>query len=45
MAGILDILNSDLGKTLINGASQQFGQDEGKTANAYSNALPLILEQ
>ena len=43
MAGILDLLNSDLGKTLISGASKQFGQDEGKTANALGAALPLIL--
>ena len=43
MGGILDLLNSDLGKTLISGASKQFGQDEGKTANALGAALPLIL--
>ena len=43
MAGILDLLNSNLGKTLISGASKQFGQDEGKTTNALSTALPLIL--
>ncbi|MDV7188388.1 DUF937 domain-containing protein [Lutibacter sp. TH_r2] len=43
MAGILDLLNSDLGKTLISGTSKQFGQDEGKTANALGAALPLIL--
>ena len=43
MAGILDLLNSDLGKTLISGASKQFGQDEGKTTSALSAALPLIL--
>lgn len=43
MAGILDLLNSDIGKTLISGASKQFGQDEGKTANALGAALPLIL--
>ena len=43
MAGILDLLNSDLGKTLISGASKQFGQDESKTTSALSAALPLIL--
>lgn len=43
MAGILDILNSDTGKTLISGASKQFRQDEGKTTIALSTALPLIL--
>ena len=43
MAGILDLLNSDIGKTLISGASQQLGQKEEKTASALSTALPLIL--
>ncbi|REE81651.1 uncharacterized protein DUF937 [Lutibacter oceani] len=43
MAGILDLLNSDLGKTLISGTSQQFGQDKGKTTSALNAALPLIL--
>ncbi|SNR33520.1 DUF937 domain-containing protein [Lutibacter flavus] len=43
MAGILDLLNSDLGKTLISGASKQFGQDEGKTTSALNAAFPLIL--
>ncbi len=43
MANLLDLLNSDLGKTLINGTSQQLGQDKDKTASALSAALPLIL--
>lgn len=43
MAGILDLLNSDLGKTLVSGASQQLGQDQNQTASALSAALPLIL--
>lgn len=43
MAGILDLLNSDLGKTLISGASKQFGQNESKTTSALNTALPLIL--
>ena len=43
MASILDLLNSDIGKTLISGASQQLGQDKGKTTTALSAALPLIL--
>jgi hypothetical protein len=43
MNNILDLLNSDLGKTLINGTSQQLGQDKNKTASALSAALPLIL--
>ena len=43
MASILDLLNSDIGKTLISGASQQLGQDKAKTTSALSAALPLIL--
>ena len=43
MAGLLDLLNSDLGKTLVNNASSQLGQDKAKTASALSAALPLIL--
>lgn len=43
MASILDLLNSDIGKTLINGASKQLGQDQNKTATAMKAALPLIL--
>ncbi len=43
MASILDLLNSDIGKTLISGASQQLGEDKTKTTSAMSAALPLIL--
>ena len=43
MASILDLLNSDIGKTLVNGASQQLGQDQKTTTTALGAALPLIL--
>ena len=43
MSGILDLLNSDMGRTLISGASQQLGQGEEQTTSALSAALPLIL--
>ncbi len=43
MAGLLDLLNSDIGKTLISGASQQLGQNKVQTTSALSTALPLIL--
>lgn len=43
MESILDLLNSDVGKTLISGTSQQLGQSEAKTSSALSAALPLIL--
>lgn len=43
MASILDLLQSDLGQTLINGAAQKTGQSSDKTANVLSQAMPLIL--
>ncbi len=42
MSGILDLLNSPIGQTLINGASQQLGQGKKQTASALTTALPLI---
>ena len=43
MAGLLDLLNSDLGKQLISGASAQTGASENKTAEVLSMALPVLL--
>lgn len=43
MASILDLLQSDMGKTLIQGVSQKTGQSSDKTANVLSQAMPLIL--
>ncbi len=43
MSSILDLLNSDLGKTLISGASQRTGQPADKTASVLSQAMPLNL--
>ncbi|MGV8947517.1 MAG: DUF937 domain-containing protein [Lutibacter sp.] len=43
MEKLLDLLNSDLGKSLVNNASKQLGQDKGKTSSALTAALPLIL--
>lgn len=43
MAGIFDLLKGPMGKMLISGASKQLGLGEGKTQNALSAALPLIL--
>lgn len=43
MEKLLDLLNSDLGKSLVNNASSQLGQDKGKTSSALTAALPLIL--
>jgi hypothetical protein len=43
MAGILDLLNSDLGKTLIQGASSQAGAPANKTSDLLSMALPVLM--
>ncbi|MAW94949.1 MULTISPECIES: DUF937 domain-containing protein [unclassified Leeuwenhoekiella] len=43
MAGLLDLLNSDLGKQLISGASAQTGASESKTADVLSMAMPVLL--
>ena len=43
MAGLLDLLNSDLGKTLVNSASKELGQNKVQTTSALTTALPLIL--
>ncbi|MBT8262377.1 MAG: DUF937 domain-containing protein [Bacteroidia bacterium] len=43
MAGILDLLKSDLGKQLISGASQETKQPEDKTAQVVQMALPLLM--
>ena len=43
MASILDLLNSDVGKTLINGTSRQLGQNKTRTKSAMNAALPLLL--
>lgn len=43
MAGLLDLLNSDLGKTIISGVGSQVGADDSKTGDVLSMAMPLIL--
>lgn len=43
MSGILDLLNSPIGKTLVNGAASQMGMDSNKAGGALQSALPLIL--
>lgn len=43
MSGILDLLNSPVGKTLVNGAASQLGMDKNKAGSAIQTALPLIL--
>ena len=43
MSGLLDLLNSPMGKQLISGVAGQSGQSEGNTANILSMAMPLLM--
>ncbi|MCG2461991.1 DUF937 domain-containing protein [Flavobacteriaceae bacterium F89] len=43
MPGLLDLLDSPVGKQLISGVAGQTGQPENKTADALSMAMPLLL--
>lgn len=44
MAGILDLLNSDLGKTIINGVAGSTGNDSSKTGNVLAMGLPVLMK-
>ena len=44
MSGILDLLNSDLGKTVIDGISNQSGQPSDKTGNLLNMAMPVLMQ-
>lgn len=43
MSGILDLLNSDLGKSIINGVSGQTNQPANKTQDVLTMALPVLM--
>lgn len=43
MSGLLDLLNSPMGKQLISGVAGQTGKPESQTADALSMAMPLLL--
>ena len=43
MSGILELLNSDLGKQIINGLSNDSNQSEEKTASVLSMGLPILM--
>jgi hypothetical protein len=43
MSGIFDLLNSDLGKQIIGGVSNEVGEDQNKTASVLSMALPMLM--
>lgn len=44
MAGILDLLNSDMGKTIISGVAGQSKQPESKTQDVLTMALPVLMQ-
>ncbi|GGI57387.1 DUF937 domain-containing protein [Winogradskyella haliclonae] len=44
MSGILDLLNSDLGKTIISGVSGSTNTDQGKTSSVLTMALPVLMK-
>lgn len=44
MSGILDLLNSDLGKTIISGVSGSTGTDQSKTSSVLTMALPVLMK-
>ncbi|MDO6596809.1 DUF937 domain-containing protein [Oceanihabitans sp. 2_MG-2023] len=44
MSGILDLLNSDLGKTIISGVSGSTGTDQNKTSSVLTMALPVLMK-
>ncbi len=43
MSGLLDLLNSPIGKQLISGVAGQAGQSEDKTAGLLSMAMPVLM--
>lgn len=43
MSGILDLLGSDLGKTIISGVAGSTGQDQNKTGDVLTMALPVLM--
>ncbi|TYA71526.1 DUF937 domain-containing protein [Seonamhaeicola marinus] len=44
MSGILDLLSSDLGKTIISGVAGSTGNDANKTGSVLTMALPVLMK-
>lgn len=44
MSGILDLLNSPMGKSIINGVAGQTNQPESKTQDVLTMALPVLMQ-
>ncbi|WP_310555502.1 DUF937 domain-containing protein [Flavobacterium sp.] len=43
MAGLIDLLNSDLGKQIISGVAGKVGTSEGETSSVLSSVLPSLV--
>ncbi|WAC03952.1 DUF937 domain-containing protein [Lacinutrix neustonica] len=43
MSGILDVLDSDLGRTIISGVASSTGNDTTKTSRVLTMALPVLM--
>ena len=43
MAGLMDLLNSDLGKQIISSVSGQAGTNEGETSSVLASVLPALV--
>lgn len=43
MAGLMDLLNSDLGKQIISGVSGQVGTSESETSSVLASVLPSLV--
>lgn len=44
MAGILDLLNSDLGKQIVSGVAGSTGNDSSKTGSVLTMAMPVLIK-
>ncbi|HUH28649.1 DUF937 domain-containing protein [Gelidibacter sp.] len=43
MSGILDLLNSDIGKSIVSGVSEQTNQPQNKTHDVLTMAMPVLM--
>ena len=44
MEGILDLLNSNLGKQIVSGVAGSAGTDTNKTSSVLTMALPILMK-
>ena len=44
MSGILDLLQSDLGKTIISGLANSTNRDVDKTSSALTMGMPVLMK-